>query len=116
MPDNTPEDPWESEEWKEYAKSAQEELVPKIKDSAITAMLYHDPPDAKLAIELGYSILLDKPLLIMVGPGDKIPENLRRIADGVIEYGDLSDPKTAARIHAEIDRVMKKRERQRRGK
>lgn len=113
---DTPEDPWESEEWREYAKDAQENLVPKIKDSAVTAMLYHDPPDAKLAIELGFTILLDKPLLVMVGPGDRIPENLRRIADGVIEYGDLSDPKTAARVQAEFIRIMKKRERQNRGK
>lgn len=111
MPDDTTDDPFESEEWKEYARDAQENLVPKIQDSAVTAMLYSDPPDAKLAIELGYSILLDKPLLVMVAPGQRIPEHLCRIADGVIEYGDLKDPKTMARVQAEMTRVLKKRER-----
>ena len=112
MTDDDREDPFESPEWLEYAADARENLVPKIRDSAIVMTdLYSDEPDPKIAIELGYAILLGKPLMIMVGPGQRIPENLRRIADGVLEYGDLTDEKTALRVHAEMDRILKNTER-----
>jgi len=97
-----------SPEWKEYARSAQEELHPKIRDSAVTIQLYSDEPDPKIAMELGYTLLLGKPLLILKRPGQTVPVHLARIAEGVLEYqpGQLGDGEFAKRMYAEVDRIL----------
>ncbi len=102
---------WASKEWKEYARRAHDELHPKIKDSAITVQLFSDEPDPKVAIELGYSLLLGKPLLILKHVDHEVPVHLGRIAEGVLEFrdGELGTSEFAERMYAEVDRILKDR-------
>ena len=70
-------DPFDSPEWQEYAQHVREELLPKIEESAIGVSLYNGALDPKLAIETGYLILLDKPIIAVVTPGAKVPRSWR---------------------------------------
>jgi nucleoside 2-deoxyribosyltransferase len=81
-----PEDVWSDPGVRAFLKQAQTELLPMIKDSAVTAMIAPGDPDAKVAVELGFTILLDKPLIVLVPPDREVPERLRRAADAIVSY------------------------------
>ena len=100
------EDPFASKEWKAYANRAIRDLVPKLQASAISVTIANglDPEeggDAKLAIELGFTLLMGKPLVLLVDEDQVIPPGLERAAD-VICRGDLSDESYRAEEHQKI--------------
>ncbi len=54
-------------------------------DSAMVMSLAPgDEPDIKFAVELGFAIMLDKPLFVVQMPGRHIPARLRMVADVVV--------------------------------
>jgi len=99
-------DPYQDPQWLEYADHVKKELIPKIKDSAVAmALMSGSDPDPKQAVELGYMILLDKPIITVVLPGVKIPGHLARVSDAIVE-ADMDDPKgTSARIAAAMQQI-----------
>jgi len=77
-----PDDPFDTPDWHAYAQHASDELVPKIRDCAVTVSLCPTgETDVKFALELGLSIMMDKPIIIVVLPGVKVPAKLLQIAD-----------------------------------
>lgn len=78
-----------------FIKGATEDALPKIKASAITIQLAPgDDPDAKIAVELGFTILLGKPIILVVPPGRPVPDKLRAVADvAVFDWDDSEDSK-----------------------
>jgi hypothetical protein len=68
----------------------------------------------KFALELGFSIMLDKPIIAVVGHGAKVPAKLVQVADSIIEmdpdegltqdtYQRISEAvKTAVEIRGEL--------------
>ena len=98
-------DPFDSPEWKEMARAAREELSPMVESSAVAVSLYDGTIDPKMAIETGYMILLDKPIIAIVSPGAKVPNKLVLVADEIIE-GNLGDPTLQDRLRAAIARVI----------
>lgn len=102
-------DPFDDPQWKRYAEHAREELVPMIENSTVTVSVV--PPDTiidpKFALELGYMIMLDKPIIAVVSPGSKVPPKLAKVADAIVE-GPISAPDFKERFTAAIDRVTKK--------
>lgn len=90
-------DPFEDPEWLAYAERVKRELIPKIKESAVTmSMVTGSDPDPKMAMETGYMVLLDKPIITVVTPGVKVPNKLAMISDVIVE-ADLDRPEEAAR-------------------
>lgn len=79
-------------------------LVPKLRHSAVTVCLVPDQVDVKFAVELGLSIMLDKPIILLVQPGRPVPPKLALLADEIVE-GPLSDPTSAQRMSEAISRV-----------
>lgn len=77
----------------EFFKRAQAELVPKLRNSKCTMSILSPASfdDPQFAIELGYSILLGLPLIVVVLPAVEVPAKLAAVADHVIE-ADLSTP------------------------
>jgi hypothetical protein len=72
----------------------REEVLPKMQASALTVSIAPDgKPDIKYAVELGMSLMLDKPIIIVTEPGQAIPARLRRVADKVIEVDWRNDPR-----------------------
>lgn len=99
-PDQHTDDVWDNPIGKEWRERMNRDLRPMIEDSAISITIAPgDKPDAKVAVELGFTILLDKPILILAPRGRHVPERLRRVADAVI-FGEPSEPKVRAQIMA----------------
>lgn len=101
-------DPWETPEGVAWRERVRRELVPMIKDSAVTVQLWTDEPDAKIAVELGVTLMLGKPLIILKPSGSNVPPTLARIADAIVEYDELNAD-TVGRAHAEADRILRER-------
>ena len=98
-------DPFEDPAWLDYARQAKENLVPMIRDSAVAVSIVSDKLDPKLAIETGYMILMDKPIILAVTPGSKIPSKLALVADEIVEV-DLNDPSFSDRLREAIERAF----------
>jgi hypothetical protein len=76
----------------DFLDQATQDALPKIRNSAVTLQIAPgDEPDAKIAVELGFSLLLDKPIVVVVPEGRTVPEHLRRVADAVIPWDDDKD-------------------------
>lgn len=56
------------------------ELVRKMSDSAISLTLFSGKIDAKILMEMGAAILLDKPVYVVALGDGPLPENLARVA------------------------------------
>lgn len=96
----------ETPEARAWLRRADAELVPMIQDSAATVSIVPSgETDIKFAVELGLSIMLDKPIILAVMPGAKIPDHLSRVADKLLEF-DPADPSLSPRIKAALDEVL----------
>jgi hypothetical protein len=79
---------YEDERWKTFVDRARKDAVAKIHESALTICI--SPPsgpehfDVQQALELGASILMDKPIVLVQPAGRLISGALRRCADRVI--------------------------------
>lgn len=98
-----------SAEAKDFLFRAEQNMLPKMRDSAMSLVIGCDPEDVdiKLCLEVGAAVLMDKPLLIVVPPGRKISAGLRRVATEVVEL-DISKPESQAKFKQAFDRVMAK--------
>jgi hypothetical protein len=93
-------------EVRRWMKAVLKDLVPKIDGSAaVVSVVPKSDTDVKFAVELGFSIMMDKPIILVVTPGVKIPEKMRRLADEIVE-GDISDPNVAIQFPAAINRAV----------
>lgn len=101
--------PWDHPDAKAWAKSVREDMLPLLRQSAVSATLITgSDPDVKLAVELGMSILLDKPIIVLVTTGATVPEHLVRCADEIIEV-DLAAPMATQRaLAAAFERLQSK--------
>lgn len=95
---------WKDPQAQEYLDRAERELLPKVEQSRTTLALWDGTVDAKNALEIGYMVCLDKPIILIVPPGTKVPNKLALVADSIIE-GDVGDPTVAERLAAEIMRL-----------
>jgi len=71
-------------QWDHFVESARREAFDKISASDIFLSLVPEEPDVKAAVEIGFAVLLDKPILSILMPGRKMPEHLRKISDLVV--------------------------------
>lgn len=64
-----------------------EQLVEKLSSSQVYLALITNNflKDSKCATEIGLAVLLDKPIILVVKEGTKLPENLKKVAKK-IEY------------------------------
>jgi hypothetical protein len=107
-------DPFTGPDWDEFKKEIIEHLLPKMDESAM--FLPFMPPKDKFppvefAVQIGYMILLEKPLIVVVGRDAKLPSRLALVADEIVE-GEVDDPDFEGRFHAAIKRVTDKLEKE----
>lgn len=77
-----------------WATHVSTNVVPKMNDSLLTVQLFpNGEPDIKFAVELGLSILLDKPIVVVCEPGQVLPGKLLQVADKVLEVDWRGNPK-----------------------
>lgn len=102
------EDYSQSPEWREWERQVREGLVPRLEESAVTVSIVPaGESDVKFAVELGLSIMLGKPIILVVRPGVRIPAKLVQVADQIIETDLDGDPRSAmASIQAALSRLL----------
>lgn len=102
-------DLWNDPDVQAWVSDARENLIPKIDGSAATISLVPDGEgDIKFAVELGLSIMLNKPIIAVVIDNRKLPDKLVQVADTIVhmhsrELGTASGQK---KIHAAIERIL----------
>lgn len=103
-------DPWQDPGWLSYAEHVRKELIPMVEDSAVCLSLVPEEDwkvDVKMATEMGYMMLLDKPIIAIVTPGTRVPNKLALVADDIVE-GLPGDPGFEDRFHTAMSRVTKR--------
>jgi hypothetical protein len=87
-----------------WEQAAREDLAPKVASSAyVMAIAAAGDVDPKQALELGYAILLDKPLVVVVPAGRQPPPGLARIARRVVQLRHGPDtPQAQQQLMAEL--------------
>lgn len=77
-------------EWENHVTT---NVVPRMEESALTVQLApRGETDIKFAVELGLSIMLDKPIVLVCEPGQIVPDKLLKVADKVIEVDWRGNP------------------------
>jgi hypothetical protein len=102
-------DPWQDPGFKAYEKRCREKLLPMMNDSAIMMSLVPKDlkTDVKFATELGFMIMMEKPIIAIIPAGTKVPLGLAKVATEIVE-GDIDDPTIQERLMAAISRVKDK--------
>jgi len=97
----------DSPDFRSYAEHVIRDVVPQMKDSAVFLTIAPDGgiADVKQAVEIGFCILLDKPLIVVAPPGRHVAERLLRVADHVIT-ADISTDEGREQIAVAIKAVM----------
>lgn len=92
-----------NEEFNTWLKSAAEGSASAIKDSSVFAGIVTDGflKEPLCALQIGLSILMDKPIILIVEKETKIPESLVRVAK-LIERVDVKNPKDMDRAKRAI--------------
>lgn len=90
-----------------WLRQAQRDLLPKMADSAFVMSLYSGEADAKLAIETGFAVLLDKPMMALISPGTKAPRKLLTVCEELVEV-DLTTEAGRASAQARITEAMRR--------
>lgn len=90
-----------------WEQAAREDLAPKVASSAyVMAIAAAGDVDPKQALEIGYAILLDKPIVVVVPAGREVPPGLARLARRVVRL--RSGPATdEAQLHGQYVDVEK---------
>ncbi|HJV99431.1 MAG TPA: hypothetical protein VJ617_10085 [Arthrobacter sp.] len=101
---------WDDPDYREWEEHVRKVLIPILNDSAATINMVPAgaEPDVKFAVELGLSILMDKPIICLVQPGSRIPAALVRAADEIVEVDIKGDPEGSQRsIKEAFERVVR---------
>ncbi len=102
-----PPDPFDHPTMQAFAAEVRSKIIPQLRSSALSCVIAAREPDVKLAVEIGLSILMDKPIIVVVPPGTQVPAKLIAVADRIVEWSGSDDDATAgARIAAAIDDIV----------
>ena len=73
-------------DWQAFVRHVREDTIKKIDSSAfVMSLVPTGEPDVKFAVELGLSIMLDKPIIAVMQPGARVPAKLERVVDRLVE-------------------------------
>lgn len=80
-------------EFRRWAKDVLKHMTPAMADSSyvITIAPTKGIEDVKIAVEIGFAILMDKPLIVFAPEGRIVAPKLLRIADHVV-IGNMDTP------------------------
>lgn len=94
---------------KAWLRRVQRDLVPTLLASQVVLSIYSGEPDAKLAVETGFAVLLDKPIIGVVTPGAKASAKFIAVCDELIE-ADMNTPAGRASARARLAAALERME------
>lgn len=93
--------------YRAWVKRIRTELIPKLEGSrAVVSIVPDGDGDTKFAVELGYSILMDKPIIAVVRPGIRVPNKLVLVADHIIE-ADITTRDGQAKLAEAVNAIVR---------
>ncbi len=97
------------QEFKDYMKRVVDESGAKIKGCEVYASLLSEDfmKNPQCLLELGMAIVLDKPIVVIAINGQKVPENLRKVAKIVESANGKADMKRAVRSIGKVISELK---------
>ena len=102
-------DPLNDPEAGKFLDRFRREALPHIKDSICTVALLDSTVDVKMMLEIGASVLLEKPIIVLHHRGGiEIPRRLRQLATAIIEFDSIDDPETKCQFMAAIEKAGKR--------
>lgn len=77
-----------SESFEEFAREAVGRSLAKMEQSNVFLAILdgHYEEHALTVLQFGLAVLRDMPIYLLVPKGQKVPERIRRLADGIEEY------------------------------
>lgn len=96
---------FDEEDVKRFMEDTERDLLPKMKGSALSIAIFSGSVDAKLCMEIGAAVLLDKPIILLVTGDSQIPASLQRAAVEII-HGHPEDPRTRTKVTAALSRHL----------
>jgi hypothetical protein len=90
----------------EFARHVREQVTGPMAESFAVTTIWSGEPDWKICLETGAAVLLDKPIILLVVPGVKVPDKLAQIADDIIEMPAEGPTTESARRIAEAMRRL----------
>lgn len=102
-------DPWDEPSAKAWVHHVITDMVPKLESSACTISLVPDDVgDVKFWVELGASIMLDKPILLVVTGMRPIPPKLALLADDIVRLPHGINASGSEELAAAIKRMVER--------
>ena len=101
-------DPFDDPAVREWVNHVKTDMVPKLADSEFSISLVpggDTDGDVKFWVELGASIMMDKPIIAVVFDGREVPEKLRLVADEIVEIPEGVSPEGSEQLAEALDRV-----------
>lgn len=103
-------DDWRNDpSWKRFERDMRTDMIPKMKDSASVLVIAPDLSsqdfDVVFALQIGASVLLEKPLVVVVDGSRVLPPKLERLADRIIR-ADLSTEFGREQVQQEMTRFF----------
>lgn len=95
---------------KEMARIAEEPIIPQMLKSAFV-LAYADSEmnvDVWLALQVGFAVMFEKPLIVMTREDYALPPRLLAVADEIVKIKSVRDPDIKAKLKAAVDRVLGK--------
>lgn len=93
------EDVFEDPQVKKMLRHFKENVLPNIADSTqFAALISGKMPDAKMCLEIGAAVLLDKPIIAICFEGAAPSQHLLKIATKIVEVEDLSSPRDMEKV------------------
>lgn len=105
-----PADPWQVPSTKRWVRHVIDDMVPKMSGSAFVMSLVPDnrEGDVKFWVELGASIMYDKPIIAVVFNDQPIPEKLKLVADEIVRLPEGVNAEASEAMTGAIERVIKR--------
>ena len=103
-------DPWQTPTAKRWVQHVLSEMEPKLAESALSVSLVPGDRegDVKWWVELGASIMYDKPIIAVVFDDRPIPEKLKLVADEIVRCPNGVDELAGDKVQAAIKRVVER--------
>jgi hypothetical protein len=101
-------DVWQEPTAKAWVRHVLDDMEPKLSSSALVISIVPEDRegDVKFWVELGASIMMDKPIIAMVMGDAPIPDKLRLVADEVVRCPRGVDPSASEDLKAAISRLL----------
>jgi len=105
-----PVEPWDEPEMKAWLEDARVNLIPLLQKTEASVFEARTTTDLKYAIELGLSILMNKPILAVVLDDRQAPPKLLEIADHVLHMKarEMGTPAGERKFQAAVEEMMAK--------